>query len=441
MNRKRLLKIAVVVMAAILLATMSGISATKVYELGFKNKLDTGSVAIDLTTLSVDTEGNEVESSTQRIAPGTTVSYIPNVKNLRKDAYVRLRFEFEMSGSSTTPVTAENIQGLGSDWVKKGDYFYCKKALTRGESSRAFTGLSIPSSWDNNATGFTVKAYADAVQAENFTPNFDSSMPWGSIVIEEAKADEIANYGVAAPITEPNTLEFKEDSGLEASTSDLFSGFTGFMAGTERSDTLLIKNASKRPITVYFKTKTTNSDLLKKVALTISFDGKNLYSGDLSSLSLEEYKELSKIPSGESKTFNYALKLPEDAENYYTALAEELEWMFKVAEDDPNNPDPNNPDNPTPDNPTPSNPTPETPSSSIDTIEGSSPPPVSEKTEAMSNTKDSDTDESLITRISKGAKTGDNQMLLLWFIIFAASASGFTLAIMTLRREARHEGN
>lgn len=362
--RKRLLS-AGMAAALFVLTLITVISAAKVYELAFQNKLSTGSVDIDLKTLSVSEDGSLKDVVERDVYPGERLSYMPMIKNKRADAYVRVKIDVTMDQETEEPVTSKNVyqevikvlteddvfQTIdSSDWVQKGDYFYNTKVMKQGEKSYAFQGIIIPANWvvglgdslpaippgtdPARASGFTIALHADAIQAENFSPDFSSDHPWGSVETEQAKEEDGADYSIASPVVTQNEMTFKGSGGLEANTKDLFRNIQRFNAGTIYEDSLEIRNASSNGITVYFRTKNTASYLKAKMRLKIEMEGKTIYDGDLTSSSLSEYRELVKLKAGKDATLKYTVLLPDDSLNSYSVLSDEVEWDFKVVVDE-----------------------------------------------------------------------------------------------------------
>ena len=75
----------------------------------------------------------------------------------------------------------EELDGISDEWVKQGEYYYYTQPLKNGESADFFQNVTIPAAWTSKAQdrvlGLTVTA--EAVQAANFTPDFNSESPWG----------------------------------------------------------------------------------------------------------------------------------------------------------------------------------------------------------------------------------------------------------------------
>ena len=74
----------------------------------------------------------------------------------------------------------EELDGISDEWVKQGEYYYYTQPLKNGESADFFQNVTIPAAWTSKAQdrvlGLTVTA--EAVQAANFTPDFNSESPW-----------------------------------------------------------------------------------------------------------------------------------------------------------------------------------------------------------------------------------------------------------------------
>ncbi len=93
----------------------------------------------------------------------------------------------------------DDIYGLGSGWKKIGDYLYYTRKLKHGETVDVFRGIKIPYYWtqrEHESCGFTLYAIADAIQSQNYTPNYTSDAPWGSAVIRTGD-DNMLRYWLA----------------------------------------------------------------------------------------------------------------------------------------------------------------------------------------------------------------------------------------------------
>lgn len=319
--------------ALILLTLGITVSASKVYEYAFLNNFNTGSVDIKLDQYEITESGLKTEATNRIILPEDRVSYIPEITNLRAPAYVRIKVNVTVDKEDPIPITPDDIFLMNKGWVFKNNYFYYTEPVVHGGVKDAFQGLIIQTDWlvQGKSQEVVVSACAEAIQADNFKPNFDSETPWGSVAIEEAKPVDTNNYMVARSVVVTNELTFRSNSGLEANTKDLFRGFQRYMAGSTYMDTLKIKNTASYPITVYFRTESIESKLTSKAKLDISMKDKTIYSGALFTGNTP-YKKLVQIKPGKSAELVYTVSLPDDSVNEYSVLADNVTWKFKVVE-------------------------------------------------------------------------------------------------------------
>lgn len=306
--------------------------AAKVYEVSYTNNIKTGSVDIRIDQYEVTADGEKLVHPGE-VMPNMDVSYIPRVTNLRAEGYVRVKAEIVMDEETPVPMSFDYVFGMNDDWIRIGDYFYCKNILKPGESSDIFQGFNVPYQWTKEtASGFTINLKADVVQADYFKPDFDSITPWGSIQIEKAKVEDNITYGKVKTIENEHGWTYTSASGFETNTRDLFSNFNYLMAGESCKDTLEMRNESDNNIKIYFKTENTKSDLLEKMTLRIYCDGKTVYEGELCDKRMKDYFYLTMIASNKMKDFDFEVILPDDSQNYYSALNDNVVWKFRVSE-------------------------------------------------------------------------------------------------------------
>ena len=74
------------------------------------------------------------------------------------------------------------LQECHRDGSGRESIFYYTRKLEQGDSVDIFTGVTVPSQWDESyqdkKLGITI--VADAVQAANFAPDFRAMSPWGN---------------------------------------------------------------------------------------------------------------------------------------------------------------------------------------------------------------------------------------------------------------------
>lgn len=308
----------------------------RVYEISYTNNFKTGSVDIRIDQYEVTKDGEKLVKPGE-VMPNMDVSYIPRVTNLRAEGYVRVKAEIVMDKEIPIPISIDYVYGMNDDWIRIGDYFYCKKVLGPGETSDIFEGFNVPYQWTKEiSSGFTINLKADVIQSDSFEPDFDSITPWGSIEIEKAKVEDNIIYGSAKVVKSEHEWTYTATSGFETNTKDLFNNFDHFMAGDSYKETLTMNNEADSNIKIYFKTENKKNDLLEKMALRIYCDGKTVYEGNLNSERMKDYFYLTTIASNGMKEFDFEVFLPDDAQNYYSVLNDSVVWKFKALESEDN---------------------------------------------------------------------------------------------------------
>lgn len=314
---------------------MAGTAAMLVYaaisnELIFSNDLKTGSVQIKLN------QYQEGEKGMQPIEPGQVfanqdVSYIPEIKNIRADSYVRVKVDIVMDADVPEPITEANICGFNENWVKRGDYYYYVKPLKTFDSAWLFKGFHVPESWEEDkGVGFRISMTADAVQAKNLKPDFEKINPWGTIEIQEEKDSDSIVYRAAEPASLLNVMTFSDSKGFESNTSDLFRNFRHFAAGDSFQDTLKMVNEAKYPVKISFCIDTEPGPLTEQMQVEIRCEGETVYEGPLTGSSMREYVELTELKASDIKDFTFKAILPEESDNVYSALNDQVIWKFKA---------------------------------------------------------------------------------------------------------------
>lgn len=334
--RTRLIKSFVICLMTAMLACISIILAQTIQEYSFQNHYSSGSVKISLRQYQIDERGERVEAQNRVVQPGQKVSYIPEISNERADCYVRVHVSMEMNDStSEQEISVDNINALGEDWIRINDDFYRMRILRHGESCDVFEEIDIPSSWTQQKGngGFTIRVIADAVQSDNFTPNFESAMPWGSIRIETEKEADTTDYcETVSEFSTPNELIITGNGGLESTTEDLFSNFSYFMAGDSYEDKLDVRNRSDRDVDLYFRMISRNNGLNKQTELTISNRSKVLYKSANLHEQSKEWQKITRINAGQTKRLIFSVYLPENSEGEYAALNDNVIWQFRMKE-------------------------------------------------------------------------------------------------------------
>ena len=233
----------------------------------------------------------------------------------------------------------EELDGISDEWVKQGEYYYYTQPLKNGESADFFQNVTIPAAWTSKAQdrvlGLTVTA--EAVQAANFTPDFNSESPWGDTEIEQCVHEtdnsitEVTKQYTAMSITYEGAAR-----NLVAAPEDFFKNLQTAMPGDTISDSFQLSNTTATSAEFFFHTETPGNltdeelDLLKQFKLTITQNGKTLYNGDLQAASLNQEISLGTLETGKNSRVQFTLQLPAELKNAYAKRESMVNWIFRV---------------------------------------------------------------------------------------------------------------
>lgn len=320
----------VILAACLLTVLLFGILTIQAMtEIRVTNPVHTGVVDIDLSEYQINEKGEEeLWQDNPTVLPGMTISKIPRINNLGYDCYVRAKMEFDIEGMD------QSYQELGSDWfLGKDGYYYCKKILQHGESTDIFQSIKIPEDFpqEMEEKQFHLDIKADAIQSENFTPDFEAEQPWGKVEIQDCK--ETGPYEVnTVKKTDALSVVYKGDSKkLFADPDNFFINFSDIMPGDIYHDQAVIKNSSNKKIKLYFAQETnSDSDLLKRITLKIKLDDQELFHGTMAEAI--DRKQIAELKAGEEQRLSYTVEVPKELDNNYTLEDEEIVWIFSTEE-------------------------------------------------------------------------------------------------------------
>lgn len=298
----------------------------------FRNEFNTSGVNLKLEQLQLTDSGLLPACDSSCVMPGEMVSYIPRVTNLEADSYIRVRLEISVDGTEIA-LTPDSYFGIGENWIRKGNCFYCLDVFGQNESSDVIGGIVIPQSLTYAGGKVRIRATADAIQARNFEPDFNRANPWGTVEIQTLDCREDGRGAVCrgAMKTQSMDFSFAREGTFECSTEDLFSGFDSFQPGDSYSEKLDMKNMSGRKLVVYFRTDNVKTDLLDEMKLSIRCCGKSVYSGPLTSEALGSFMEIGTIENGRAGKFEFEISMPKEADNRYSMLEDNVTWIIVVS--------------------------------------------------------------------------------------------------------------
>lgn len=334
MSRNKMYILAVIL---ILIMCVSGIYAfTNSTIVNVKNELNTGVVKIELNEYSKNVDGTEslYNDVNLNVLPGQVISLIPRISNLGDSSYVRAKIGYSNSDNSTATLTQDEINGISTKWLKKGDYWYYTEPLKSGENVDIFSSVTIPANLSNDYQGkeFKLDITAEAVQAENFKPDFDSNSPWNGIEAKDASVENYKTDKIQKNNSTKVEYENNADSYIEV-PDNFFNKLGRVMPGDVLIDEVTIQNKTSKEVEYYVSTEKgnelsdTETELLEKLRLNITSDNKKIYEGKLDKI---DNLSLGKYTKNEASKLLFTITVPEELQNEYANLSATLNWKFSV---------------------------------------------------------------------------------------------------------------
>ena len=329
------------ILCLLALLGLTGIYALpKVYVLYQAN---TGKVDICLKEYMLE-EGKEVPwKNGKDVLPGGFVSKIPRIRNDGAECYVRATVSFSSQKESEKPLSLENLEGISSDWVRDGDYFYYKHTVKPGEKVELFQGIRIPWEWKTPDEDNVWKACvrAEAVQAEYFSPDFTGEDPWGMKVytfpIQYAPEGDIQEQ--TADTEEVELLLAEQVQGFAVEQEGCMKTLEAFVPGKSQTGSIRLKNTTEKEREVFFRAETQEqSVLLEKMELKVELlekeENRILYQGSAAACTPKELQSLGKLVPQEEKQLRFTFSLAKDADNTYALQKGKIKFWFTTGEEE-----------------------------------------------------------------------------------------------------------
>ena len=333
---------------ALLLVSVLGINNIYAGKQEVINEINTGIVNIEIEEYQLNEQNEEILwKNNKDVLPGMTVSWIPYIKSTGNDCYVRVKIDVEQAVDTEQPITLNNFNDISNDWVLVDDYYYYKHPLKTNEKTDFFHSFTVPGEWDDSVNprnigewDFSITLIFDAVQSDNFTPDFESHNPWDGLVVKESKQKDGYDINIFTTTTESEISIVIEDyDNIVIKPDNFFEGLDNMVPGDTLSDTVTIK--SNKNSEIFFSTDSLSDiELLKNVGLTLALhkDGKTnvIYDGVLDSnihkLSLGKYdkKEESKL--------TFTIHMPKELDNEFSLRNASVKWVFDVVPNKNGNP-------------------------------------------------------------------------------------------------------
>lgn len=321
------------------LALLLGIGGTSIYaleEVQVKNHFSTGIVDISLDEFRMDINGKEIEwSDMKAVLPGEKISKIPRIRNLGKDCYVRARVNL-----LDAPVDAKDIYGMSENWIVSNDgYYYYTKVLETNETVDLFEGFQIPEDLNEELMEktFQVKIDVDAIQSQNFTPDYSQNHPWGNVEILECTKEGMYDVRTFKQSDDRKfEIRYEGEAGrLLKNEDDFFENFPVLMPGDIYTESLTFNNDSDKDVNLYFRTSALEGSILLdqihlKIKKTVDEHSEIIYDGKIRAEDLNEGILLSHMEKETSGTLTYEIHVPDELNNEYTILEDQVVWVFST---------------------------------------------------------------------------------------------------------------
>lgn len=327
-------------LAMLIIAAVSGTYAYFSDKISVDNTLQLGDIRILLEDNGLpDSEKGGDTGKEAMVLPGDTVFRVSRITCQAEPCYIRALFTAKSPDDTTGRLPAPDIRQSSDDWIKIGRYYYYKNPLASGEHAELLSRTDIPAAWSNEQAlkNLSVDLQVDAIQSKNFTPDFNTDTPWG-----EEEIEVCAHTGPRVNIVNPyNTMyvEFEENSHkLLAVPDDFFSNMGNAMPGDSFTDTVTLKNTTKKEAEFLFRTKTPESlneeekELLEQISLVITLGQKELYRGNLEAADLNTGISLGTYPGSTEEKFHFSLNIPHQLKNAYALSNTAVTWVFSVKE-------------------------------------------------------------------------------------------------------------
>ena len=179
MNKKKLIPL----LSAVALVAVIGVGSTLAYFTdndAANNVVTMGHVNIELDEpeFSAENENNTIKN----VVPNQTITKDPTitVEAGSESCYLRAKIEITELNAEQIADLLENTN-IGEDWVLAEDgYYYYQNSVSKSNEDQTvdlFDTVVIPAEWGNEVADLTfeINVSAEAVQADNFTPETDEA--------------------------------------------------------------------------------------------------------------------------------------------------------------------------------------------------------------------------------------------------------------------------
>ena len=288
-------------------------SAFAFTDISIKNVLKTSGIDIKLTSTTDES----------LYSAGKCIKHEPAIYNNGMDCYVR--FKTDLLGGV---INKDDVFGVKESSIKKGDYYYYKYPIRKGEKIILYKGFNIPMDIDNaDKSEIKIIDTVDAIQSKNFKPNFNSLNPWGDVTIKESSFNGNSYVNEVTKI-KPINIEIRKESIYLLENQKILNNMLS--PKDTYKNKIKITNYYSQKMDINFKTSAKESKLLKALDVKIFADDKLIYDGDLQAYKLRKEQKMAALKPGESINIDYLITADEKLDNKYQDLEGEFEWIFNA---------------------------------------------------------------------------------------------------------------
>lgn len=291
----------------------------------------TGKVDIEIKEFTVNSDNEEVlyTLDNNKISLGQEITLIPRIYNLGADTYIRAKVVLENSDTDIS----DWVNGISSDWVKVGDYYYYSSSVEKDSYVQFFETIKFPESDEENGNNneFKVQVIAEAIQSKNFEQDLTLEEPWKNVAIEK-----MVDSSYSVDEDEQFAMEVKFENNADeyiTISNNFFENIGGLLPGDTITENVKIKNSSKKTAKYFVsmeKEDLTDSEqeLLKNIYLKIkNDDGLVIFNSSLYDFDKYSFGTFEK---SEQKDYVFEISLPETLDNSYVGIRVNPVWIFSA---------------------------------------------------------------------------------------------------------------
>ena len=299
--------------------------------------LSFGGIEVDIDVFAKDEQGNRTEPDSV-LYLGQPTSYIIQVTNRYNASWVRVKIDSVLNNEKHIEISPR----LNNGWIKRGDYYYYTEPLSYKEDVVMCEYIQLNPDQAVEGT-ISLKVSADAIQAENFMPDFDSEDPFRGVKIESSvqiddeqwKQNMEQKQGLIHTVFDDATQSLIDDTELFKDTQILF-------PGASLQDSFHVQNESKKimEISLFSGSEESYSPESKRILLEIKRDGQVIYYDSLLNEDIQQGITLATLSPNTTSQITFSIHVPEDVTNELIVQNIAVNWSFKTTEQSisPSNP-------------------------------------------------------------------------------------------------------